>query len=112
MSSTNELLPEDFGLDAVADIAYAGSAVIAVVADVDHHHNADGGWECWGSNPSEEIQHVRDVIAQIEAGLKEAKHRLAAVERPARLAASRRVRAEEAARRSSGRHAQEHEAER
>ncbi len=112
MRSTNDLLPEDFGPDGVADIAYAGSAVIAVVADVNHHHNADGGWERWGSNPSEEIQHVRDVIAQIEVGLKEAKQRLAAVERPARLAASRRVRAQEADRRSPERRAHDREVER
>ncbi|TMC08257.1 MAG: hypothetical protein E6J41_13900 [Chloroflexi bacterium] len=87
-----ELGPEDFGPDALADIAYAGSAVIAVVADVDHHHNADGGWDCWQDDPAEEIRIVRDVIAQIEAGLKEAKQRLAYVERPARLAAARRAR--------------------
>lgn len=92
MSNAFDLLPEDFGPDALAEIAFAGSAVIAVVADVDHHHNADGGWDCWGVNPFEEIQYVRDVIAQIEAGLKEARQRLAEVERPARLAAARRVR--------------------
>ncbi len=88
----NELLPEDFGPDALADIAYAGSAVIGVVADVNHHHNADGGWDCWGNNPADEITYVRDVIAQIEDGLKEAKPRLADVERPARLAAAWRMR--------------------
>lgn len=92
MSDTCEPRPEDFGPDALADIAFAGSAVIAVVADVDHHHNADGGWDCCGVDPVEEIQYVRDVIAQIEAGLKEAKQRLADVERPARLAAARRAR--------------------
>jgi hypothetical protein len=87
-----ELRAEHFGPDALADIAYAGSAVIAVVADVDHHHNADGGWDCWTDNPVEEIRLVRDVITQIEDGLREAKRRLADVERPARLAAARRAR--------------------
>ncbi len=93
MSHATELRPEDFGPDALHWIAYAGAAVIAVVADVDHHHNpGDNGWDCWGDNPVEEIRSVRQVIAQIEAGLKEAKRRLADVERPARLAAARRSR--------------------
>jgi hypothetical protein len=92
MSPARELQPEDFGPDALADIAFAGSAVIAVVEDVNHHHNAWPGWDCWGTNPAEEIGRVREVIAQIEAGLKEAKQRLAEVERPARLAAARRAR--------------------
>jgi hypothetical protein len=92
MTDRQQLLPEDFGPDALADIAYAGSAVIWVVEDVNHHHNAWPGWDCWGTNPAEEIGRVRDVIAQIEAGLKEAKQRLAEVERPARLAAARRTR--------------------
>jgi hypothetical protein len=92
MSPATELRPEDFGPDALADIAFAGSAVIAVVADIDHHHNSDGGWDCWTKDPVEEIRLVRGVIAQIEEGLQEAKRRLADVERPARLAATRRAR--------------------
>ena len=93
MSNAYELVPEDFGPDALYDIAYAGAAVIAVVADVNHHHNpGDNGWDCWGDNPVQEIRSVREVIAQIEAGLKEARQRLAEVERPARLAATRRAR--------------------
>ena len=93
MSPATELRPEDFGPDALADNAFAASAVIAVVADVNHHHNpGDNGWDCWTDDPAEEVRLVRQVITQIEAGLKEAKQRLAEVERPARLAAARRIR--------------------
>jgi hypothetical protein len=88
-----DLRAEHFDADAIPDIAFAGSAFAAALHDVHFHHVGDqSAWDCYGSNPLEEIARLRDAIAEVEEGIREARRRLAVVERPARLRAVREAR--------------------
>ncbi|MGW3472320.1 hypothetical protein ACWDKQ_28500 [Saccharopolyspora sp. NPDC000995] len=63
-------------------IAHAGSVVAVMVADIEHHHTADGEWAVCGG-PADEWVRLAEVLGNVEAAVREARRRLAPVRRAA-----------------------------
>jgi hypothetical protein len=92
---TVKLLPEDFGYWDWDDVLIAGHKAMNVVGDLAFHNMADQSWDPWteyGDTP-ELIGEVRAHLDRLEEAVKDARRRIAAVERPARLRAVRREKA-------------------
>jgi hypothetical protein len=91
---TQQLKPEDFGDWDWDDVLGAGYAVMSVVGDLAFHNMADQSWEPWteyGDTPAL-IGEVRAHLDRLDEAVKDARRKIATVERPARLRAVRRER--------------------